>query len=1641
MLIAEACARPGDEDTARELEPPRAAYTYDPAGRLRSVSLPDGKTAVYSYDAVGNVVGVEHYDSPDDVPSLDTPDPGFGDPPEITGFSPAAAAIGDTVTVEGSGFAEDVLLDAVAVDGASYLTVDSASSTSLEVTVGPAATSGRLSVGTPAGDTVSDDELFVVPLGLPVYQVDDTVRAELGEPVTVEIEQAEGMALVAFHGERGQNIDVVVDEEATDFGSCGLKLGVGGPGGLELRHPDNIEFQDLCATEVPELDNLPSTGTYTLLVATGNDEPGSATLTLADAAEDSDDSGGSSTTEPGETGDGPFGDDQPADDPAGDEPGDDPSDTGSDGDAPVGEEDPVDDLPPGVAEIIEPPTQEDVGFGPEAGGVLDGAGAFPVDLATGYGSLTQTDLVVGDTFPIELTRSFQLLHKVPPSLGFGVGSSLEFDVSLRTGGGRQFAEIELPSGYTVTYLRTSEGTDLENAEFLHTESPGLFYGSQISWNGDGWDLTLLNGTTMVFGAGDEPGLRQIRDPQGNEIVLVRGRNELGRATENVVSAHSSSGRWLRFDYDDRDRVTEATDHLGRSASYTYDEDERLVGVAYSWGDTITYSYDEDHRLISTTGPDGVVWVTNDYDEDGRVVRQVLGDGSAYAFSYVLDADGLVTETEVTYPNGTVRRLVFAGGYWVSDTVGVGTAEERMVTAERAPESHAVTGMTDATGRHSSYEYDDQGNLVSSTSLDDTDLALGTQMGFDSEFGQLTSFTDATGSTTDYSYDETGNLGELDLYGAATTYDYDEAGRLVAVTDASGGRSEIAYEMAHRVTVTDPTGVTTSEFYDAAGRLAVATDAARNVARYSYDDLDRLVSVTDASGATTTVTYDAPGNVASVSDANGNTTSYAYDPLGRLVERTDPLGASDHYEYDAAGNLVAHTDRRDIVTRYAYDQFGRPATTEFGVIADGAESTITYRWDDAGRLASVDDTAYGTTTFTYDDLDRVISEATPDAEVTYEYDAAGRRVAMTLAGGSETTYDYDDTGVLASITQGDLTVASERDELGQVTDLDLPEGITAGYEYDPLGQLTEIDYSSASGETTGWLGYDYDETGLRTALTGDLATPTLPTPVPRADAGASAEDSPATHPDAEDGADTGSDADDSSASAAEPGSDANADTTTGPDSDGGTDTDSTSDSSPVHDAANRLVESDGHQLVYDEAGNLTDDGTNTYTWDARGQLVGIEGEVEATFAYDPFGRRVTKTVDGVTNTYIYDGPNIIQQATTIADRAAGGESDASDHGENDDAGDAVATAAEEGVVTYMTGLGIDELYARIDADGKVTTYLHDALGSAVGLADEDGSVRTRYSYGPFGATTVEGDDDPNPFAFTGRELDETGLYYYRARYYDPGTGRFLSEDPLGFAAGDPNLYTYTSNSPTNFTDPTGTQESGRCVGASLATILLGLEVVGQIQEATEAWVNGEITREELFTAWANVYFASQNLQAFFQIACGIEQAITPGLRNLLSGRGINSWDDLINSIRNIFRRPPGGGSGPRPVPPVPLPTPDSPTPSETPINEPLPPAGDVAFHHTVDQAIDSIMRTGLRPGSYATPTAGLSPLQAHIELALNPAGGPRNAVLQIDLAGLRAAGYEIPEVTRVTGAFGMAGGGYEIRFPYEIPPEFLKVIYP
>jgi RHS repeat-associated protein len=187
--------------------------------------------------------------------------------------------------------------------------------------------------------------------------------------------------------------------------------------------------------------------------------------------------------------------------------------------------------------------------------------------------------------------------------------------------------------------------------------------------------------------------------------------------------------------------------------------------------------------------------------------------------------------------------------------------------------------------------------------------------------------------------------------------------------------------------------------------------------------------------------------------------------------------------------------------------------------------------------------------------------------------------------------------------------------------------------------------------------------------------------------------------------------------------------------------------------------------------MTSEGSNLFTWNARDQLVSMNSGA-SSFGYDPIGRRAAKTVSGATTNYLYDGVNIVQElqgGTPAANLLSG---------------------------------GIDEVFSRTDAAGA-RSLLADALGSTLALVDSAGTIHTQYTYEPFGNTTVTGAPSTNSYQYTGRENDGTGPYYYRARYYDPSVGRFLSEDPRGFIR-DINLYAYVGNAPTILIDPFGLQ---------------------------------------------------------------------------------------------------------------------------------------------------------------------------------------------------------------------------------------------
>jgi RHS repeat-associated protein len=222
------------------------------------------------------------------------------------------------------------------------------------------------------------------------------------------------------------------------------------------------------------------------------------------------------------------------------------------------------------------------------------------------------------------------------------------------------------------------------------------------------------------------------------------------------------------------------------------------------------------------------------------------------------------------------------------------------------------------------------------------------------------------------------------------------------------------------------------------------------------------------------------------------------------------------------------------------------------------------------------------------------------------------------------------------------------------------------------------------------------------------------------------------------------------------------------------------SSYTTNASNELTATPGVSYTYDSNGNMltkTDSsGTTNYAWDFENRLTsvmlpGSGGTV--TSKYDPSGRRIYKSSSSGTSIFVYDGDNMVEETNS--------------------AGAAVAR--------YSQGLNIDESLAMLRS-ATTSYYQADGLGSVTSLSNAAGALAQTYTFDSFGKQTSSSGSLTNPFQYTGRESDtETGLYYYRARYYDQTVGRFISEDPVRFKAGT-NFYRYVENNPARFTDPTG-----------------------------------------------------------------------------------------------------------------------------------------------------------------------------------------------------------------------------------------------
>ena len=767
-------------------------------------------------------------------------------------------------------------------------------------------------------------------------------------------------------------------------------------------------------------------------------------------------------------------------------------------------------------------------------------------------------------------------------------------------------------------------------------------------------------------------------------------------------------------------------------------------------------------------------------------------GAASSYQYVVNAQTGYGYVKATQPLGQSYIYLWhanAQGESLTDAV---IDPNNVAVDFNYDSNNNVASITDQLNKNIGFTYDASKNVTSVTNQ----LGYTSRYAYDSRFNRLSAKTDAKGNITSYSHDTQGNISTItNPDGSHIGMSYTAHGNVQSITDALNHTTTIGRDSYGRPTsITDALSRTSSLSYDTIGRMTAITNPANATYSYGYDTDDALLSRTDPLNNVTRYSY-TPGLfgqqrlLSSLTDANNHTTNFGYDTKAHLASLTDPAGHTERYGYDNGGNLTSVTDNKGATFALSYNNLSKVVSVA------APDASISFSYDAASRMTSASDSAESLY-FSYDAAGEVTAVGPLDSNLIimpiayasasgsgatsssvrlargmgYTYDANGNVLRKTLGNSYNWLYSYDSMNRPVLLTAQDGTLFSfTYDAAGRRTHMDMGTAIGADYGYDAANHLASITYKrKADNAIIASAAYTYDAAGNRTAMTDDFGAHSY-----------------------------GYDAASKLTSAIYPSSGplSGLSETFSYDAVGNR-TQDASVSGYAYGANNQLTGNSAYSYSYDANGNMTgrtrlaDNASATFTYDSRNRMTSaaVENGEVFTFTYDVMGRRLSKTVVHNGNTlssdyYIYDGADII--AVTDANRTV--------------------------KTVYTHGLGIDE-HLMMKKDTTDYFMLTDGLGSVIALTDQSGNIieRTQYqSYGtPVFENAVTGSTSAwsttgNIYSYTGREWTAgLNLFYYRARYYDPNTGRFIQQDPA-FLSNLKNQYTYAEDNPFIFTDPYGT----------------------------------------------------------------------------------------------------------------------------------------------------------------------------------------------------------------------------------------------
>ena len=869
-------------------------------------------------------------------------------------------------------------------------------------------------------------------------------------------------------------------------------------------------------------------------------------------------------------------------------------------------------------------------------------GGNPVDLYTGYEKPNLGGLSCSGLVPIEVGLSYSPVDIYQGRSGlegaFGLGWFSDYEITLATSiqvpGSKR---LILPGGSRINFALQQDGS------FISADDP-RFNGAVLKKVGGVWELKHKDGTLWRFGVGDEVSitaffLTEIIDPQGNA-------KQITRRGDYKITRIGSNERAHTYTYGANNLVSQIADPAGRSMGFTYNAQKRIETVTDADGGVTRYNYVGDDEYpaspVCSQGTDGLRIKTIEYPgiatmtenfhgTSRRVLRQTSRLGET-RFAYQVTGACI---TNVATPNTICTANCPNEDSWDNHQAGWRFFGGQVVatrhiepsgkeTLRRFNAKGVVLEKTDPDGVQSRKVLNPQNQVVKETDL----LGRTTLYARDAQ-GNVISQQDSLGRITDTQYDPKWNLPTLitrylDNGSPVVTQTQYHAtnGQPTKLIDAENRATTLAYTSRGQLqSETDPLHHQITLTYNTAGDLIEAQDPLGNLTRMQTDGAGRTTKTitpkgfdwlqtwngesqprisTDPLGGKIERVYDDAHRLISIWDQNGHPVeTYAYDGKGNLISKTDAHNQQESYQYDSANRLSKNTTRKGGAIHYQYDIHGR--LTQIA----RPDSTTNYSYDAAGRLIQVQE---GSTKlqYEYDQADRLTREVqdTPNGfnSIEYQYDALNRKVSRKVNGGDETQYTYNKANQITQIRYRGEATTYQYDTAGRLVGKVLPGGIVQTYVLDAASRRIRFQYKQ--GVTL------IDQLDLGYDAEGNITEKKLVN-------GSLNQDSALT---------------------------------------------------ATYDAANRMsgitVNGKTYTLAYDANGNLTSKinnadtaDTTTYTWDARNRLIAINGPgMSAGFNYDPLGRRIERTVNGTTTSYLYDGNQAIGEvkAGQTASLRANGE---------------------------------------------------------------------------------------------------------------------------------------------------------------------------------------------------------------------------------------------------------------------------------------------------------------------------------------------------------------------------------------------------